>query len=54
VDLVVRSVYQGTTVTDVGLAFHQDSRKTVYKRAASRNPPQLLSRLRALFRRDDG
>lgn len=48
-DLVVRAVYQGATITEVGLAFHQDSRKTPYKRAATRTPPKPIARLARLL-----
>lgn len=48
-DLVVRAVYQGATVTEVGLAFHQDSRKTPYKRAATRTSPKPIARLARLL-----
>lgn len=48
-DLVVRAVYQGTAITEIGLAFHQDSRKTPYKRAATRTPLKLITRLAGLL-----
>ena len=50
-DLVVRAVFQGTTVTEIGLAFHQDSRKTPYKRVATKSASRLKSRLSALLGR---
>lgn len=48
-DLVVRAVYQGTVITEIGLAFHQDSRKTPYKRAATRTPLKPITRLAGLL-----
>lgn len=48
-DLVVRAVYQGTAITEIGLAFHQDSRKTPYKRAATRTPLKPITRLAGLL-----
>ncbi|MCL4757879.1 MAG: potassium/proton antiporter [Rhodocyclaceae bacterium] len=53
-DLVVRAVYQGTTVTEIGLAFHQDHRRTAYRNRAARGSSPLLSRLAALARRGEG
>lgn len=50
-DLVVRAVYQGTTITEIGLAFHQDSRTTPYKRAATKGASRLMARLSVMLGR---
>ncbi len=49
-DLVVRTVHQGTTITEIGLAFHQRRGAPVHRHPFPGVVPAMLSRLLRAFR----
>lgn len=52
VDLVVRAVFQGSEITEIGLSFHRDTRSAPFRRSAARPPTRLRKRLESLLRRN--